>query len=378
MIGRLAAILLCGVLSVSAAAAQTEAGAQATAALAQLDAAALDLGKAKKARDRVRALTATIHAFEAGLSAMREGLRQAAIRERVLNERLAAREADVAQLFASLQAMSLHGTTEVLLHPSGAMDTARAGMLLAELGPVLHGRALALKADLDEVQMLRGLQQAAADRMATGLSQLQEARAALNQAMADRTDLPARFTADPTRTAVLIASAETLEGFASGLSQIVEEETAPPLEATFDLGSLPLPVRGVLLRAAGEADAAGVVRPGILIATRPEALVTTPTAATIRYAGPLLDFGEVVMLEPRANLLVVLAGLAQTYGTAGQVIAEGTPVGIMAARRNGNSQSLSPSGDGAGTQRTETLYIEVRENNRPVDPGMWFAIGQDR
>ena len=49
---------------------------------------------------------------------------------------------------------------------------------------------------------------------------------------------------------------------------------------------LPLPVFGAILRRPGEADAAGVSRPGLTLATRPRALVTAPWPATIRYLGP--------------------------------------------------------------------------------------------
>ncbi len=369
---RLRAALLAMCLALPAMA-QDGPGQQARAALEALDSAARQLDAAGSARDRVAALTATIRAFEEGLSAMREGLRQAAIRERALSARLMAEDAEIAGLLSALQTMGRTDSPTALLHPSGALGTARAGMLLAEVGPALNASARALRADLEEVQTLRGLQQNAADRMAGGLAQLQAARAALNTAMAERTDLPQRFTADPTRAAILIASAETLAGFASGLSQIVVDETAPPLDwsASRPIGELPLPVQGVVLRRAGEADAAGVTRPGLLLATRPEALVTAPMAATIRYAGPLLDFGQVVILEPQADMLLILAGLGQSYGSAGQVIAEGTPVGLMTQ----GTENRSTGSDGAGTDRSETLYIEVRQKDTPVDPATWFDLG---
>ena len=54
-----------------------------------------------------------------------------------------------------------------------------------------------------------------------------------------------------------------------------------------------------MLRGMNEADAAGIKRPGIILATRPGALVNAPTAATIRYVGPLLDYGNVMILEPQ-------------------------------------------------------------------------------
>ena len=358
--------------------ARGEIAVQARQAAAALEEASLSLDAADGARDRVRALTRTIQAFESGLTAMREGLRQAAINEAQLSAKLQSRDAEVAQLFGALQSIGAEASPVVLLHPEGPMGTARAGMLLAELTPALNRQAAQLRQDLEDVQTLRALQEDAALRMQTGLTEIQLARAALNQAMADRTDLPKRFTADPVRTAILIASSETLEGFASGLSEIATEAIAPgPLTLQGQIGDLPLPVQGVILRRAGEADAAGVKRPGVIVATRPQAIVTAPTASTIRYAGPLLDFGTVVILEPRANTLFVLAGLETVYGEAGQVIAAGTPIGLMGGSLPEQSASLSPLREGSGTDRSESLYIEVRDNMTSQDPLDWFRTDKD-
>jgi septal ring factor EnvC (AmiA/AmiB activator) len=359
------------------AAAQSDASEQARAAVAMLEAATAQLDAAEGARDRVQALTETIQAFEMGLAAMRTGLRQAAIREAQLSARLAARDGEVGQLLAALQSI---GTTtpKALLHPDGPTGTARAGLLLAELTPALNRRADQLRRDLDDVQTLRTLQTDAEVRLRASLTSVQEARSALNQAMAERTDLPKRFTEDPVSTAILIASTETLDGFASGLSQIVTDED-PSVEAPTgidgQIGTLPLPVQSVVLRGMNEADAAGIVRPGLLLATRPRAIVTSPTAATIRYQGPLMDLGNVMILEPRADTLFVLAGLETVYGEIGQVIAAGTPIGLMGGADA--SGELSTVGDGTGAARSETLYIEVRQDNVPQDPASWFRTDKD-
>lgn len=361
----------------AAAMARSEIAAQAREAAVAMEEASLSLDAADGARDRVRALTQTIQAFETGLTAMREGLRQAAINEAQLSTKLQSRDAEVAQLFGALQSIGADASPVILLHPEGPMGTARAGMLLAELTPALNKQADQLRRDLEDVQTLRGLQVDAAIRMKKGLTQIQAARAALNQAMADRTDLPRRFTADPVRTAILIASSETLEGFASGLSEISTEAIAPaPITLKGQIGALPLPVQGLVLRRAGEADAAGVTRPGIIVATRPRAIVTTPTAATIRYTGPLLDFGNVVILEPRANTLFILAGLETVYGEAGQVIAAGTPIGLMGGDVPESGDTLSPLREGSGPERSETLYIEVRDNTTSQDPLDWFRTDE--
>ena len=354
-------------------AAQTDPAEAARAAARQIEAAALSLQEAESARDRVRALTETVQAYEAGLAAMRDGLRRAALREAQLTLQLQASEAEIAALLGVLTTIGAAPAPVLMLHPGGPLGSARSGMMLAEVTPGLNAAAERLRRDLEEVRTLRLLQQDAAQTLEDGLAGVQSARAELSQAVADRTDLPRRFTADPMRTAILIASTETLEGFASGLAEIAEGEIAPTA-ATAPKGEVPLPAQGVLLRRAGQADAAGVVRPGILLATRPRALVSAPAAATIRYLGPLLDLGNVVILEPQADTLFILSGLSEVFGEAGQVIPEGAPVGLMGGSDPETGSILSTSGEGTGTDRTETLYIEVRERNEPVDPAQWFRI----
>ncbi|MCE8510413.1 peptidoglycan DD-metalloendopeptidase family protein [Ruegeria pomeroyi] len=375
---RRTALLLSLMLWSTMAPAEGDPAEAAQAAARMLEEASVALAEAESARDRVRALTGTVQAYEAGLAAMRDGLRRASVREGQLAAELNAREGEVAQLLGVLQTIETAPPPVLMLHPSGPLGAARSAMTLAEMTPELQARANALARDLTEVRTLRTLQQNAARTLQEGLTGIQQARAELSQAIADRTDLPRRFTEDPVRTAILVSSTETLEGFASGLSEIAEGEIAASSADISDLkGSLPLPVQGVLLRRAGQADAAGITREGIIVATRPRALVAAPTAATIRYRGPLLDLGNVVILEPQPDLLIVLSGLQEVYGAAGEVIPAGTPVGLMGGATQEIGAILSTSGDGSGTERSETLYIEVREGDSPVDPETWFQTDKD-
>lgn len=375
---RLVSIFLAASLWSGAALADDNPAAAARAAAAQLDKAALALSEATSARDRVRALTETVRAYETGLGAMRDGLRRAATREAQIARQLQSRDHDIARLLGVIQTIETAPPPILMLHPSGPLGSARAGMMLADVTPALNARAADLRRDLEEVQTLRLLQQNAAETLETGLAGVQQARAELSQAIADRTDLPRRFTEDPVRTAILISSTETLDGFASGLSQIADRPVAPTnADISGQKGEMALPVQGIVLHRAGEADAAGIKRDGILIATRPRALVTTPSSATIRYRGPLLDLGNVVILEPQADTIFVFSGLHEVYGETGQVIPAGTPVGLMGGDVPEIGAILSLSGDGTGTDRSETLYIEVREGGSPVDPETWFRTDKD-
>ena len=287
----------------------------AAAAVAVLEDAAVALVYAETARYRVKALSAAVKGYEAGLAAMLVGLRQVALREARMTQEINRREDGISRLLGVLQTIVRSPAPTVLLHPSGPVKTARSAMLLADVTPGLQAQAQALRRDLDEVTALRQLQQQASNHMQKGLVGAQLARTKLSQAMSGRRDLPQRFVEDPLKTAVLIAATETLAAFANSVGLIATEEMTTELpDIAGQKGRLAMPVRGQLLRLKDEADAAGVVRPGIVLATRPRALVTAPTAATIRYLGPLLDYGQVLILEPQKDTLFVLAGLAQVYG----------------------------------------------------------------
>ena len=123
-------------------------------------------------------------------------------------------------------------------------------------------------------------------------------------------------------------------------------------------------------------DAAGIERPGVILATRPQALVTAPAAATLRFAGELLDYGQVAILEPAPDVLIVLAGLGEVYGEAGQILPEGAPVGLMGGTPPPAHAILSDAALLAGATRSETVYLEVREGGSPVDPATWFTLAR--
>ncbi len=82
--------------------------------------------------DRIATLTEVVGVFEAGLGALRVGLRQVAPRERTLEAGLSMRQAEIARLAAALAAMEQGAGPLMLLHPFGPFGTARASMLLAE------------------------------------------------------------------------------------------------------------------------------------------------------------------------------------------------------------------------------------------------------
>lgn len=366
----LALVALAGV-----AAAQDEAAA-ARAAGDRLAEAAQALAAAEEAQDQIAALTTTVRAYEEGLALLREGLRRVTIARQAREAQLALRSDEIGQLLSVLQTIDPEAAPVLLLHPSGALGAARTGMMLAEVTPAIEAEIAALNAELATLADLRRAQEEGVATLATGLDGVQAAREALARAVAQRTDLPRRFVEDPEALAVLLASAETLDLFAAGLADTVAEEYgAEVADATALKGTIPLPVTGTLLRAAGEADAAGVVRPGIVIATRPRALVTAPVAATLRFRGPLLDYGNVAILEPAPGVLFVLAGLAEIWPETGQILPAGAALGLMGGEQPETDGNLSDLATMGAEARSETLYLEVRDGQGPANPADWFALG---
>ncbi|MGG7644684.1 murein hydrolase activator EnvC family protein [Rhodovulum sp. YNF3179] len=359
-----------------AAVAQADPGHAARRAAQQIEAAALALAEAREAGDRVAALTRTVRAYEDGLAALREGLRRAAVQERAIALEFAARRDELSGLLGALQAIGRTPEPLLMVHPAGPLGTARAGMILSEVTPGLNARAAALGAELERLRILREVRAAAAESLSAGLRGAQEARSALSAAIAERRDLPVRFDADPARLRALAEAADTLDGFAANLPD--RSGAAMPAGFAARKGKLPLPVAGRVLRRFGEADAAGIRRPGLVAAAPPLSLVTAPAAVTLLYAGPLLDYGNVIVLEPGDGYLLVFAGLARIYGEEGQILPEGAPLGLLGGGSPAGEEVLRPDPGGTGGVERETLYIEIRHDGNPVDPETWFTLNKEQ
>lgn len=337
-----------------------------------LDAAIRALETARGATNRVAALTKVIRAHEAGLSGLRDSLRAVDIRLAAVERRLDSDRERISRLLGVMAGMERSSGPLILLHPAGPRGTALAGGMLAAVTPALQAEADTLAAELADIKALRAVQQGATESLARGLRSAQAARIALSRAAADRRDLPRKLTEDPAALMGLVQSAETLDAFAG----LLQDTRLPPdiASETFSQarGTLPLPVQGRILREFNQPDPNGQRRPGLTIATRPRALVSLPWTATLRYMGPLLDYGNVMVAEPQDGYLVIMTGLGEMFGEVGQVLPDGAPIGLMAGDDPEGTQGTGSSAASDGSTLSQTLYIELREGNTPIDPAPWF------
>ncbi|WP_294925178.1 peptidoglycan DD-metalloendopeptidase family protein [uncultured Paracoccus sp.] len=374
-------LMAAAALSLTVAAADSpvdEASAEAALAARHLREAAGRLDTALGAQDQVVALTDMIRAYERGMGALRSGLRRAGMREQEILAEFEARRDRLGRVLGVMTAMQKSPETALLLHPAGPEATARSAMILNSIAPALSAEADELQTALREIQTVRALEEGAANTLAQGMGEVQEARRLLASAVNDRSSLPVRFGEDPVELTTLVQSADTLDAFATGIIGMEKDVGAPMGDFEGAQGSLAMPAVGTIIRQYGQADAAGVSRPGIVMSTSPAALVTTPWPATIRYRGPLLDYGNVMVIEPAQGYLLIFAGLSQVFGEVGDVLAAGEPVGLMGGEL-GSAQEfgigfVQNAAIGEHEDQTETLYIELRKGKDTLDPTEWFMV----
>ena len=342
-------------------------------AIEALDAATADLKNANNAKKRVKSLSQAIQSYEETLAILRISIRDLRLQQTQLQNILDNKENEVMQLLGVLATFQKAPIAGQMLHPEGPLATARSGMIISDVIPILQKNVEQLRDQITTLEKLSETQFAAQNSLQTGLSELQKAHTNLGRAIANRETLPKRFSTDPKKLELLLKASKDLETFAESVQTIAINEPSVSLPSVRERkGNLNLPVRGKILRKFKEADAAGVKRSGIILATDPRAIVISPTAATIRYLGPLLDYGNVAILEPENGLLFVFAGMETLYGEIGQVIPALSPIGLMPRQMDDVDKIFKTGADIYSGKLSETLYVEVRSGSVSENPLDWF------
>ena len=345
--------------------------------LNDLNTARNELSLADSYRERVKALSNLIQETEESLSDLRSAYRTIKLQSKNLNKDIILQKEKISELAGALLVVGREPLGSKLLHPDGALNAARSSLILSDILEGVRSEARDLDKDLEKLRLLTNLAQRAEQEMQLSLKSIQAARVSLIKAASDRADLPIRFIDDPKKISLLSKSAKSLGEFAVAINSLEKKLIIPvePIEKDFE-GALNLPVEGVIARKFKEEDAAGIVRPGIIIRTKDNEIVTSPIVSTILYAGPLLDFKMVSILEPDEGVLLIFAGLDQVFVKPGQIIPKSGPIGLMGSR-NTNSKNFITEKELNSGRLSQSLYIEVRVNDKPQDPFDWFDFNKE-
>jgi septal ring factor EnvC (AmiA/AmiB activator) len=123
-----------------------------------------------------------------------------------------------------------------------------------------------------------------------------------------------------------------------------------------EIGAMLQPVAGVVSEPFGKRRATGSRAEGITFVTRQEAQVVSPVDGVIEFSDAFRSYGHMLILRTNDNYRVIMTGLGDTFGTRGQSVTAGEPVGRMSARRNPPPE----------------LYLELRKNDRSENPAGWL------
>ena len=345
--------------------------------LNDLNTARNELSLADSYRERVKALSNLIQETEESLRDLRSAYRTIKLQSKNLNKDIILQKEKISELAGALLVVGREPLGSKLLHPDGALNAARSSLILSDILEGVRSEARDLDKDLEKLRLLTNLAQRAEQEMQLSLKSIQAARVSLIKAASDRADLPIRFIDDPKKISLLSKSAKSLGEFAVAINSLEKKLIIPvePIEKDFE-GALKLPAEGVIARKFKEEDAAGIVRPGIIIRTKDNEIVTSPIVSTILYAGPLLDYKMVSILEPKEGVLLIFAGLDQVFVKPGQIIPKSGPIGLMGSR-NTNSKNFITEKELNSGRLSQSLYIEVRVNDKPQDPFDWFDFNKE-
>jgi septal ring factor EnvC (AmiA/AmiB activator) len=134
---------------------------------------------------------------------------------------------------------------------------------------------------------------------------------------------------------------------------------------------LPLPAQGRRLLAFGDKTSTGQQSKGMVMETRLNARVTSPSDGWVVYAGEFRSYGQLLIINAGSDYHVLLAGMSHIDVQPGDFVLAGEPVGTMpganAKAQDGRSQASAP-----------VLYVEFRKDGRPIDPSPWWTDGKEK
>ncbi len=340
-------------------------------ASAQIDRATAALAAAAESDNQVVAVSDAIRSLEDGLSALRFALVATKALEAQKQAAFSANRIELGRLLAVLERIENSAGTLSVLHPGGATDSVRAGMILSLMTPELRIKANALRSDLMSISALNDLHEAAMMRLKGALEALQEARNQL--AVAVREDKGISQSAFTTAADIdnLLAASGSLDELLLKLSdmQVAQGLTAAPRQQG---QGLDFPVLGLVTRHFNQPNRAGIRQPGLVITAPALALVQAPQAGIVRFTGDFMEYGRVVILEPSPQSLHIYAGFGQVFVKTGDVLESGAAIGLLGGDTPDSAEFLAED-SGENDKANKTLYIEIRENGMPVDPELVFT-----
>jgi septal ring factor EnvC (AmiA/AmiB activator) len=312
-------------------------------------------------RSQLVALGRTEASGERAVGGAKGRLAKLNLAEAQLKIRMAHNQESLTKLLGALQMFQRNPPPPLLVDPRSARDAARAAILIKAIAPELERRSHEFAAASEQLKAIRRRAAAASGSLFQAESDLADRQAKIQSLIDQKRALEVQVRSD---AQVADSDVRRLAARARSLGELVTVLDAHDLHARDLAAGLPLlstttvftpPVTGPIARRFGETGSDRLRAKGWTWSADPGAVVVSPAAARVDYAGPLKDWGLVLILRVGPDHLV-LAGLSRVDVDTGMSVAAGEPVGRASS----------------GPPRPE-VYLEVRHGVTPVDPARWFG-----
>jgi murein hydrolase activator len=309
-----------------------------------------------------------------------------------INLTLVAKQDVIAQVLAGLQRLEHNPPPALVVAPDDVLDALRGAMVFGTIVPELRRAAQELHDQLTLLKTLREKFEAESKTANETLAALEASRTEINQLIEEKARLAKtskeQLAAERKRAEELADKATNLKDLLAKLEQErlaaeakrtaeekaraeaarkAEEAKIKPTVMAKAQGQLRFPAEGQIVRKFGDDTGLGSRVDGNLINTIATAQVTTPVAGKIEFAGKFRSYGQMIIINPGGDYLVLLAGLSDIQATLGQSIREGEPVGRM-----GEKPGKLAVSNGLTNLTNPVLYVEFRFKGNPVDPAPWW------
>lgn len=129
-------------------------------------------------------------------------------------------------------------------------------------------------------------------------------------------------------------------------------------DITSEESSTQWPIKGEVIQSFGSSRADGRLKwEGIQFGSAPDTTVVAVARGNVVYADNLRGYGMVVMIDHGNRLITLYGNCNEIYVSNGDTVEAGEAIGI--AGKDGEEQ-------------TRSLYFEVRDNGRAIDPAKWL------
>jgi len=311
----------------------------------------------------------SVQAHEKLLRALEDRIAQNAQESASLEAGLRQDYGAISELILTLTRMRRIPPETLIVRPGAPLETAQSALLLQSMLKTVNSRALQLSESLQKLHTTQ--QKLAADRaQALETKATLDGRYAKIAALAEKRERLYKKTNKNYRNAAtavkrLAKEARNLQDLMKRLEEKKQPKqngqfkTASRAAVPISRGQPRLPAFGSILTRFHEKDKIGAESQGITIESQPRAIVVCPIGGVVKFAGDFKDYGPVVIVEHEKKHHSLIIGLDKITVVAGQQLDAGEPVGRLPAT---SSRGTLP-----------TLYYELRQRGRPIDPAKKFA-----